>query len=272
VDVPRSDHVEMAARLPLAFTREALRAQVNRAEMMLIESQARAAGLSVGNYVRSLLGLPERAAAGRRAPRWRQSRTIRGTCSNRWALSGAVLPRRRVHCDGLPHCLALDAVLGYPSPHMSSPSSPLVSRTALEKADSSSLLREIVEFHEDCNRRYRFNSRWDNVLNAGGLLLSVCIIAAGVRNRSDISTILGGLVAAIVTAQRAFPFGQRAIFYRVLIGKARNLQTDLANSLVTGDAAANLLKALRLDYARQLPLGSGLQEHQASPPTTSMTA
>jgi len=30
--------------------------------MMLIESKARAAGMSVGNYVRSLLGLPERTA------------------------------------------------------------------------------------------------------------------------------------------------------------------------------------------------------------------
>jgi len=30
--------------------------------MMLIESKAKAAGLSVANYVRSLLGLPERSA------------------------------------------------------------------------------------------------------------------------------------------------------------------------------------------------------------------
>ena len=52
----------MPTTLPLALTRQTLRAQVNRAEMMLIESKARAAGLSVGNYVRSLLGLPERSA------------------------------------------------------------------------------------------------------------------------------------------------------------------------------------------------------------------
>jgi len=48
--------------LPLALTRQTLRSQVNRAEMMLIESKARAAGMSVGNCVRSLLGLPERTA------------------------------------------------------------------------------------------------------------------------------------------------------------------------------------------------------------------
>ena len=51
----------MPTTLPLALTRQTLRAQVNRAEMMLIESKARAAGLSVGNYVRSLIGLPERS-------------------------------------------------------------------------------------------------------------------------------------------------------------------------------------------------------------------
>lgn len=52
----------MATTLPQALTRQTLRAQVNRAEMMLIESKARASGLSVANYVRSLLGLPERSA------------------------------------------------------------------------------------------------------------------------------------------------------------------------------------------------------------------
>ncbi len=54
-------HVEMPTTLPVALTRQTLRAQVNRAEMMLIESKAKASGLSVGNYVRSLLGLPEHA-------------------------------------------------------------------------------------------------------------------------------------------------------------------------------------------------------------------
>lgn len=52
----------MPITLPLALTRQTVRAQVNRAEMMLIESKARAAGLSVGNYIRFLLGLPERSA------------------------------------------------------------------------------------------------------------------------------------------------------------------------------------------------------------------
>lgn len=56
------DHVGMPTTLPLALIRQTLRAQVNRAEMMLIDSKAKAASMSVGNYIRSLLGLPERSA------------------------------------------------------------------------------------------------------------------------------------------------------------------------------------------------------------------
>jgi hypothetical protein len=52
----------MPTALPLALTRQTLRTQVDRAEMLLIESKAKAAAMSVNNYVRSLLGLPERSA------------------------------------------------------------------------------------------------------------------------------------------------------------------------------------------------------------------
>jgi hypothetical protein len=52
----------MPRTLPLALTRQTPLAKVNRAEMLLIKSNARAAGMSVANYVRSLLGLPERVA------------------------------------------------------------------------------------------------------------------------------------------------------------------------------------------------------------------
>ena len=57
----RCNDVDMPS-LPLALTRQTLRAQVNRAEIVLIESKARAAGMSVGDYIRSLVGLPERSA------------------------------------------------------------------------------------------------------------------------------------------------------------------------------------------------------------------
>src|SRR5262249_31703945 len=85
------------------------------------------------------------------------------------------------------------------------------------------LLKEIDEFVVECDQRCEFNTHWDNVMNAAGILLSVMIVAAGVFGSSRISAILGGSVAAIVTAQRAFPFNQRLLFYRNLLGQARNL-------------------------------------------------
>lgn len=50
------NHVDMPTALPLALTRQTLRTQADRAEMLLIESKAKAAAMSVNNYVRSLPG------------------------------------------------------------------------------------------------------------------------------------------------------------------------------------------------------------------------
>ena len=77
--------------------------------------------------------------------------------------------------------------------------------------------------------------------------------------QSEIATVLGGLVAAIVTAQRAFPFGQRAQFYRALIGQSANLLTDMREGLVTVAQAVSTLHSLRLDFAQQLPRGTAIR-------------
>ncbi|HKD07613.1 MAG TPA: hypothetical protein VKB79_17050 [Bryobacteraceae bacterium] len=119
------------------------------------------------------------------------------------------------------------------------------------------MIAEVEQFRQDCCHRYQFNSRWDNTLNIAGILLSVSIIAAGAWNASRIATVLGGLVASIVTAQRAFPFGQRAQFYRSLIGQSANLLTDMREGLIAIPQAVSTLQNLRLDFAQQLPRGTG---------------
>jgi hypothetical protein len=120
---------------------------------------------------------------------------------------------------------------------------------------TDALLTEVKEFHKDCRQRLAFNTRWDNVLNVSGILLSVAIIASGAFDQSEITSILGGLVAAIVTAQRAFPFGSRVQFYRVLVGQTENLMTDIRSGAPLASATITL-KSLRLDFAQQLPRGS----------------
>jgi hypothetical protein len=125
-------------------------------------------------------------------------------------------------------------------------------------ADTNALLAEVNAFLADCQHRLAFNTRWDNLLNVAGILLSVAIIASGAFEMSRLTTILGGLVAAIVTAQRAFPFGPRAQFYRVLVGQTANLITDVRAG-AQPSTIATTLKSLRLDFAQQLPRGSSFK-------------
>jgi hypothetical protein len=138
---------------------------------------------------------------------------------------------------------------------MATLSDPLMGNSTSTVSDTTVLIGEVNAFLADCQHRLAFNTRWDNLLNVAGILLSVAIIASGAFEMSRLTTILGGLVAAIVTAQRAFPFGPRAQFYRVLVGQTANLITDVrAGAQLT--TVATTLKSLRLDFAQQLPRGS----------------
>jgi len=124
-------------------------------------------------------------------------------------------------------------------------------------AGSNGLLQEIAAFRTDCERRYNFNNRWDIVLTVVGILLSIAVVVAGFVKRPEISAVLGAIVGAVVTAQKAFPFGQRSSFYRLLVGQADNLITRTKQNLLTTKEAVDLLSTLRMDFAQQLPRGSG---------------
>lgn len=121
------------------------------------------------------------------------------------------------------------------------------------------LIAEIKTFGTLCHQRYRFNSIWDNVLNVLGICVSLGIVACGVYKQSEYAAILGGVVAAIVTAQRAFPFNQRWQFYRVLESETLNLLTEARNGILGLDQTVAALKAMRLDFAQQIPRGSSFR-------------
>lgn len=141
---------------------------------------------------------------------------------------------------------------------MATLSDPLMGNPTSTATDANALVAEVNAFLADCQHRLAFNTRWDNLLNVAGILLSVAIIASGAFELSKLTTVLGGLVAAIVTAQRAFPFGSRAQFYRVLVGQTANLLTDAKAGAQVSTVAATL-KTLRLDFAQQLPRGSSFK-------------
>jgi hypothetical protein len=127
------------------------------------------------------------------------------------------------------------------------------------------LIAEIRSFEQDSCVRYKFNNRWDIVLSVLGILLSIAIVAAGFLNRPWVSAILGAIVGAVVTAQKAFPFGSRAAFYRILIGQARNLHTRASQKVMDKNAVVNTLSSLRMDFAQQLPRGSSAQSSDTPP-------
>ena len=118
------------------------------------------------------------------------------------------------------------------------------------------LLKELDAFIVDCQNRYRFNSRSDTAFNIVGIAVSVAIVLAGVLEMSKASAVLGGIIGALVSAQRAFPFAQRANFYRNLVGQVQNLRTETSQALTSIKESVKTLSALRLDYAQQLPRGA----------------
>src|SRR5215469_17767133 len=99
----------------------------------------------------------------------------------------------------------------------------LTSKSSFEGQEAA-VLDELAFFAEQCEAQYRFNNKWDLILTIGGVLAGVLVVAAGAYQASRLAGILGAVLTAFVSAQRAFPFGQRAQFYRALIGQASNLQ------------------------------------------------
>jgi hypothetical protein len=131
---------------------------------------------------------------------------------------------------------------------------------------SEKLIDEIQEFGRDCQKRYNFNNRWDIVLSVLGLLLSIAVVGAGFLKAPEISAVLGAIVGAVLTAQKAFPFGQRASFYRLLIGQSANLITRANQGLLDKKHTVDTLTSLRMDFAQQLPRGSNSEPKDPTPP------
>lgn len=121
------------------------------------------------------------------------------------------------------------------------------------------LIQEIEEFRKCCHSRYRFNSFWDNMLNLLSMSVALGIIACGVYKAAEYAALLGGVMTALVSAQRAFPFNQRWQFYRLLNGQAENLLTDARQGVVTLAQTVTALKTMRLDFAQQIPRGATVQ-------------
>lgn len=147
------------------------------------------------------------------------------------------------------------------------PGSPSIAAPILSfEPANKTLLNEICSFREDSMARYRFNNTWDVFLSIFGILLSIAVVACGFLRMPIVSAILGAFVAAVVTAQKAFPFGQRASFYRLLIGQSSNLATRASQEVIGKTEAVNTLSSMRMDFAQQLPRGSSTTDQHTTAP------
>jgi hypothetical protein len=138
-----------------------------------------------------------------------------------------------------------------------------ITNSASLRSNDTDLLSEIEAFRADCLARYVFNNRWDSLLATLGIAMSIAVVGAGFSRRPEVSAVLGAVVGALVTAQRAFPFGQRASFYRLLIGQSENLATRVRSNLLTTHQTVDALSALRMDFAQELPRGTGTAQNIA---------
>src|SRR5882757_2099986 len=120
------------------------------------------------------------------------------------------------------------------------PAAPVPSPTPIPQ----DLVQEIEEFRKCCLSRYRFNSFWDNVLIVLSITVAMAIVACGIWELGKYSALLGGLMTALVSAQRAFPFNQRWQFYRLLNSQAENLLTDAKQGVITLQQAVTTLKTM----------------------------
>lgn len=144
-----------------------------------------------------------------------------------------------------------------------------MSAPAIAKSPNS-LPQEVQDFRDLCFKRYRFNNRFDVILSVAGIGLGVAIVAAGTYKNGNLGAILGAAVTAIVSAQRAFPFNQRAQFYRSLVGQSENLKSSVEYNLISVADAVKVLETLRLDFAQQLPRGT-TSDAPKNPPAQTTT-
>lgn len=178
----------------------------------------------------------------------------------------AEAPSDQANDTPIPPPIALDVPPPAPPAPQTPPSAPAVISAHFEPAPAD-LIAEIKVFEQDSCARYKFNNRWDVVLSILGILLSIAVVAAGFIPRTPwLTSILGAIVAAVVTAQKAFPFGQRAAFYRIIIGQSRNLRTRSEQKVIDKVTVVNSLSSLRMDFAQQLPRGSSVQASDQTVP------
>ncbi len=123
------------------------------------------------------------------------------------------------------------------------------------------LREEIEQFHALFQLRHRQNYHLNWVLILVGLLLSAGVTIAGMLNYGVIAAIMGVGIGLLIGIQNAFPFSEKADFYRLVMSESWNLKTTLEYKVETNrqfTIVLNKFMKLRDHAAASLPKGQGM--------------
>ena len=125
------------------------------------------------------------------------------------------------------------------------------------------LVKEIDGFSEKQERKRRATARMYSFLVALGFGLSIAAVVTGfVLTGDKISPILIILVGIPVGLERAFKFGEKRDFHRILVSEFYNLKVTLQYSVDTEEKFQTVLGKFQSVVARaakSVPRGQGMQ-------------
>ena len=126
------------------------------------------------------------------------------------------------------------------------------------------LLGDIDGRRKKQEKRRRNNRGIFNTLVIGGILLSLGAAIAGfsgMAGGAQAAAILALLAGASITLESAFKFGEKADFYRILVGEFDNLRIALRYAVDTEEKLELIVKKFQTAItvtARSLPRGQGM--------------
>ena len=124
------------------------------------------------------------------------------------------------------------------------------------------LINEINQFVGIYQKRHSGNFHLNWILIVIGLLLSAGVTIAGMLNQGLIAAVLGICIGFLISLQNAFPLGEKAEFYRLMVTEGQNLISMLNYEVDTTkefEDSQRRFRKLRSHAATSLPKGRGME-------------
>ncbi len=124
------------------------------------------------------------------------------------------------------------------------------------------LIEEVAAFVRYTQQQERRAARANRIIVVLGLVCSFGVTFLGLGGAGELAALLGAFIAMLIGLDRAFAYGERADFYRILVADGQNLLTDLRLSVdteATFEEAKRKFLVLRKYGAEKLPRGKGME-------------